>query len=163
MRAIVATASLELGIDVGSVDLVVQVGSPRAITTFLQRIGRSGHALGLTSRGRLFATTRDELVECAALLDGVRRGELDRLSIPEQPLDILAQQLVAAVACEEWSVDALYAMVRRAYPYRRLERRDFDAVVAMLAQGFSTRRGRRSAYVHHDAVNGRLRGRRGAC
>ncbi len=162
LRALVATASLELGIDIGAVDLVCQIGSTRAISTLLQRVGRSGHAVGGFPKGRVFPTSRDELVEAAALLDSIRRGELDRLTMPEAPLDILAQQMVAAAAGEDWTEDALFALVRRAWPYRGLPRESFDAVVRMIAEGFSTRRGRRGALVHHDAVNGRLRGRRGA-
>ncbi len=162
LRALVATASLELGIDIGDVDLVCQIGSPRGIAALLQRVGRSGHALGAVPKGRLFPTSRDDLVECVALLDAARRGELDRLSVPRQPLDVLAQQIVAEVSSTEWEADALYACVRGAYPYRDLERAQFDAVVSMLAAGFSTRRGRRGAHLHFDAVNGRLRGRRGA-
>jgi ATP-dependent helicase Lhr and Lhr-like helicase len=162
LKALVATASLELGIDIGEVDLVCQLGSPRAIATFLQRVGRSGHAVDGTPKGRLFPLSRDELVECAALLDSVRRGELDLLKIPEQPLDVLAQQIVAEVAAREWSEDELYALVRRASPYRALPREDFAAVVGMLAEGFSTRRGRRGALIHYDGVNHVLRGRRGA-
>ena len=162
LKALVATASLELGIDIGDVDLVCQLGSPRSIATFLQRVGRSGHAVDGTPKGRLFPLSRDELVECAALLDSVGRGELDRLSIPEQPLDVLAQQIVAEVASREWQEDEFFALVRRAWPYRGLAREDFVAVVGMLAQGFSTRRGRRGALIHHDAVNHMLRGRRGA-
>ncbi|MES1241812.1 MAG: DEAD/DEAH box helicase [Acidobacteriota bacterium] len=162
LSALVATASLELGIDIGSVDLVCQLGSPRSIATLLQRVGRSGHHLGGLPKGRIFPLTRDELVECAALTEAARRGELDHLIIPERPLDILAQQIVAASAVEEWSEDDLFALVRRAWPYRDLSREDFDEIVEMLASGFATRRGRRGAYLHHDAVNGRLRGRRGA-
>jgi ATP-dependent helicase Lhr and Lhr-like helicase len=162
LRALVATASLELGIDIGAVDLVCQLGSTRSIATLLQRVGRSGHAVAGFPKGRLFPLTRDELVECAALLDAVRRRELDHVIIPRHSLDVLAQQIVAATACEEWTEDALYDLVRRAYPYRDLGRGDFDAVVRMLAEGFTTRRGRRAAFVHRDAVNGRLRGRRGA-
>jgi ATP-dependent Lhr-like helicase len=162
LKALVATASLELGIDIGDVDLVCQLGSPRSIATFLQRVGRSGHAVEGTPKGRLFPLSRDELVECAALLDSVKRGELDRLSIPEQPLDVLAQQIVAEVAAREWKEDELLALFRRAWPYRVLAREEFAAVVGMLAQGFSTRRGRRGALIHHDAVNHVLRGRRGA-
>ena len=162
LKALVATASLELGIDIGDVDLVCQLGSPRAIATFLQRVGRSGHAVDGTPKGRLFPLSRDELVECAALLDSVRRGELDQLTIPKGPLDVLAQQIVAETAAQEWSEDALYALFRRSWPYRDLQRKDFAAVVAMLAGGFTTRRGRRGALIHHDAVNNRLRGRRGA-
>ncbi len=162
LQVLVATASLELGIDIGAIDLVCQLGSTRSITAFLQRVGRSGHTLQGTPKGRLFPLTRDELVECAALLDAVQRGELDRLLVPPKPLDILAQQIVAAVACEEWESAALFALFRRAWPYRELERREFDDVVEMLARGFKTGRGRHGAYLHHDAVNGRLRGRKGA-
>jgi ATP-dependent Lhr-like helicase len=162
LSALVATASLELGIDIGDVNLVCQIGSTRSIASFLQRVGRSNHTVAGFPKGRIFPLSRDELVECAGLIDAVRRGELDRLSIPEKPLDILAQQIVATVAAEEWTEDALFAMVRRAFPYRNLERKDFDAIVRMLADGFSTKRGRRSTYLHHDAVNQRLRGRRGA-
>src|SRR5690349_2074173 len=162
LSALVATASLELGIDIGAVDLVVQIGSTRAISTLLQRIGRSNHTVSGFPKGRIFPLSRDELVECAALIDSVRRGELDHLEIPEQPLDILAQQIVAASAPEEWKEDDLFAMVRRAYPYRNLKRDKFDEVIRMLSEGFTTRRGRRGTYLHHDAVNGRIRGRRGA-
>ena len=162
LKALVATASLELGIDIGEVDLVCQLGSPRAIATFLQRVGRSGHAVDGTPKGRLFPLSRDELVECAALIDSVQRGELDRVTIPEQPRDVLAQQIVAEVAAQEWGEDALFALLRRAWPYRELPREAFDATVRMLADGFSTRRGRRGALLHHDAVNRMVRGRRGA-
>jgi len=162
LKALVATASLELGIDIGEVDLVCQLGSPRSIATFLQRVGRSGHAIDGTPKGRLFPLSRDELVECAGLLDSVRRGELDLVRIPEQPLDVLAQQIVAEVAAREWNEDEFYGLVRRASPYRALPREDFAAVVRMLAEGFSTRRGRRGALIHHDGVNRMLRGRRGA-
>ena len=162
LKALVATASLELGIDIGDVDLVCQLGSPRSIASFLQRVGRSGHAVDGTPKGRLFPLSRDELVECAALIDSVGRGELDRLTIPENPLDVLAQQIVAEVAAQEWGEDELFALVRGAWPYRELPREDFAAIVAMLAEGFTTRRGRRGALIHHDAVNHVLRGRRGA-
>jgi len=162
LRALVATASLELGIDIGDVDLVCQLGSPRAIASFLQRVGRSGHAVGGTPKGRLFPLSRDELVECTALLGSVGRGELDRLNIPERPLDVLAQQVVAETAAQDWNENELLALFRRAWPFRALPREDFAAVVAMLAEGFSTRRGRRGALIHHDAVNHMLRGRRGA-
>ncbi|MGE3941577.1 MAG: DEAD/DEAH box helicase, partial [Alphaproteobacteria bacterium] len=162
LQALVATASLELGIDIGEVDLVCQIGSPRAIATFLQRVGRSGHAVGGTPKGRLFPLSRDELVEGAALLDAVSRGELDRLALPQRPLDVLAQQIVAETAAQEWRENDLLALFRRAFPYRDLPREDFAAIVAMLAEGYSTRRGRRGALIHHDAVNGVLRGRRGA-
>jgi ATP-dependent helicase Lhr and Lhr-like helicase len=162
LRVLVATASLELGIDIGTVDLVCQLGSPRAISVLLQRVGRSGHAVGALPKGRLFPLSRDELVECAALLDAVRNDELDLIRIPQAPLDVLAQQIVAEVASREWDVDALYRIFRRALPFQSLAREDFASVVRMLAEGYSTRRGRRGAYLHHDAVNGRLRARRGA-
>ncbi|MDE3071706.1 MAG: DEAD/DEAH box helicase [Pseudomonadota bacterium] len=162
LSVLVATASLELGIDIGEVDLVCQLGSPRSIAAFLQRAGRSGHSIDGTPKARLFPATRDDLVECAALLDCVRRGELDALNVPPQPLDVLAQQIVAEVACREWDEDALYDLVRGAYPYRALARTDFDAVVRMLAEGFTTRRGARAAYLHRDAVHRQLRARRGA-
>jgi len=162
LQVLVATASLELGIDIGEVDLVCQLGSPRSIAAFLQRAGRSGHSIDGTPKARLFPATRDDLIECTALLDCVRRGELDALVIPPQPLDVLAQQIVAEVACAEWDEDALYELVRRAYPYRDLSRADFDAVVRMLAEGFTTRQGPRAAYIHRDAVNRQLRPRRSA-
>jgi len=162
LKALVATASLELGIDIGDVDLVCQLSSPRSINAFLQRAGRAGHAVGGTSKGRLFPLSRDDLVECAALLDSVRRGELDRLHIPDDALDVLAQQITAEVSAQEWQEEALFQLVRRAYPYRHLERKSFDAVLVMLAEGFSTRRGRHGALIHHDAINHMLRPRRGA-
>jgi ATP-dependent helicase Lhr and Lhr-like helicase len=162
LAVLVATASLELGIDIGEVDLVCQLGSPRSIAAFLQRAGRSGHSIDGTPKARLFPATRDDLIECTALLDCVRRGELDALVMPPQPLDVLAQQIVAEVACAEWDEDALYALVCRAYPYRDLARADFDAVVRMLAEGFTTRQGPRAAYIHRDAVNRQLRPRRSA-
>jgi ATP-dependent Lhr-like helicase len=162
LRAVVATASLELGIDIGSVDLVVQIGSPRSIAVALQRIGRSGHWVGAKPQGRIFATTRDELVECAALVRAIRQGELDRLEIPRNALDILAQQMVAACAAEEFGEDELFDLMRQAWPYRTLPRRDFDAVLEVLSDGIATARGRSGAYLHRDAVNRRLRGRRGA-
>ena len=162
LKALVATASLELGIDIGDVNLVCQIGSPRSISTFLQRVGRSGHAIGGTPKGRLFPLSRDDLVECTALVDSVRRGELDRLTIPERPLDVLAQQVVAEVAAQDWPETELYDRLRRAWPFRSLARDDFDAIVRMLAEGFTTRRGRRGSLIHRDAVNHILRGRRGA-
>ncbi len=162
LRALVATASLELGIDIGHVDLVIQLGSPRRIAAFLQRTGRSGHTVAGTPKGRLFPRTRDDLVECAALLRAVKKRELDRVIIPESPLDVLAQQVVAESAAEDWDAGALYRLFRRAWPYRDLERRTFDDIVTMVARGFATRRGRRGALVHHDAINGRVRGRKGA-
>ena len=162
IRALVATASLELGIDIGSVDLVCQIGSTRSISVGLQRIGRAGHWRGAIPKGRIFATTRDELLECAALVRAIRQGELDRLAIPEAPLDILAQQIVAMCAAEDWNEEELFETVRRAYPYRNLARADFDEIVEMLSEGIAARRGRYGAYLHRDHVNGMLRARRGA-
>src|SRR5574341_1425662 len=162
LKALVATASLELGIDIGAVDLVCQLESPRSITIFLQRVGRSGHALGLTPKGILFPTTRDELVECAALVRAVRSGRLDRVYPPEAPLDILAQQVVAEAACEPWAEEDMYALVRKAWPYTNLERKDFDEVVEMMSEGIAVGSGRVAHYIHRDQINGVLRGRRGA-
>ncbi len=162
IKAVVATASLELGIDVGHVDLVVQLGSPRSIATFLQRIGRSGHALGLTPKGRLFALTRDELIECMGLIRAIGQGRLDAIPIPEAPLDVLAQQIVAETSAREWSTDELFALCRRAYPYRSLSRRQFDETLRYLSEGLTSTSGRTLALLHHDQVNGRLRGRRNA-
>ncbi|HMM56685.1 MAG TPA: DEAD/DEAH box helicase [Rudaea sp.] len=162
LRALVATASLELGIDIGDVDLVCQIASPRAIATFLQRAGRANHAVDGMPKARLFPTSRDDLVECAALLDAVRRGELDTLHVEKNALDVLAQQVVAEVSCREWNEAELFALITRAYPFAQLARKDFTAIVRMLADGYTTRRGPRGAYLHRDAVNGVLRARRGA-
>lgn len=162
LRAVVATASLELGIDIGSIDLVVQLGSPRSVAVALQRIGRSGHWVGAKPEGRLFATTRDELVECAALVRSIRAGKLDALRIPHAPLDILAQQIVATVSTGEWTTGDLYGLMRGAYPYRDLARKDFDDVLAMLADGVAHSRGRSGAFLHYDRINERVRARRGA-
>jgi ATP-dependent Lhr-like helicase len=162
IRALVATASLELGIDIGHVDLVCQLGSPHRIATLLQRVGRAGHTIHGTPKGRLFPVTRDDLAECTALLRAIRRGELDRILTFDAPLDVLAQQIVAESACEEYAEDDLFTLVRRAWPYRDLKREDFNAVLTMLAEGFTTRRGRRAALIHRDEVNGRVRGRRAA-
>ena len=162
LKALVATASLELGIDIGHVDLVCQIGSPHRIATLLQRVGRSGHTIAGVPKGRLLPVSRDDLVECAALARSVRRGELDAIVPHDAPLDVLAQQLAAEVACGEYHEDALYAFARRAWPYRALARGDFDAVVSMLAEGFATRRGRRSALLHRDEVHRVLRPRRGS-
>jgi ATP-dependent Lhr-like helicase len=165
LRALVATASLELGIDIGPVELVCQIGSPHSIATFLQRVGRANHHRTGVPRGILYPTTRDELVECAALLAAVKRGRLDALHPPERPLDILAQQLVAETAAageEGIAEDELFALVSRSWPYRSLSRGEFDEVVDLVSVGIETGRGRRMAYLHRDRVNGRLRGRRGA-
>jgi ATP-dependent Lhr-like helicase len=162
LKVMVATASLELGIDIGDVELVCQLGHPRSISTFLQRVGRANHSVGGVPKGRIFPSSRDELVDCVALLDSVRRGELDRLHIPEHPLDVLSQQIVAEVAAREYGEDELFGLMTRAWPYRNLERKDFDAVVRMLSDGISTKRGRRGTYLHRDAVNKVLRPRKGA-
>src|SRR5262245_6606317 len=159
---VVATASLELGIDVGTVDLVCHVGAPRALATLIQRVGRSGHARGATPKGIVFPLTRDDLVQAAAAVRAVRGGELDALRVPDGPRDVLAQQCVAMAAAGELGVEELFALVRRSYPYRALPRAELDAILDMLAEGVATRRGRRSAHLHWDRVNGRLRARRGA-
>lgn len=162
LRALVATASLELGIDIGHVDLVCQLGSPRGIATFLQRVGRSGHRLDALPKGRLFPLAQNDLLECVALLDAISRDELDRIHIPHQPLDVLSQQIVAEVAARDWQASELYEALRCAWPYRHLSHETFDQVVRMLSEGYSTRRGRRGAYLHRDVVNDQLRSRRGA-
>ncbi len=162
LRAVVATASLELGIDIGSVDLVIQIGSTRSIAVALQRFGRAGHWVRATPKARIVATTRDELIECAALIRAIGQGELERLHIPENALDIISQQIVAMAACEDWELDALYDRIRSAWPYRNLARKDFDEIVEMLSEGISTSRGRSGAFLHLDRVNERVRGRRGA-
>ncbi len=162
LRALVATASLELGIDIGPVELVCQVGSPRSIATFLQRVGRSNHSRAGTPKGRLFPLTRDELVECVALLMAVHDGKLDAIQLPRQPLDILAQQIVAEAAAREWRTDELYTLVTQSAPFAELTRGQFDEVVALVGDGIQTGRGKRGAYVHYDAINGEVRGRKGA-
>lgn len=161
LRAIVATASLELGIDVGYIDLVCQIGSPRSVAVFLQRVGRSGHSLAATPKGRLFPLTRDGLLECLALVRAVRHGRLDAIRPPLAPLDILAQQMVAALSCEEMSEEALYALCRRAWPYRHLSQADFDRIVTLLSEGIAPGM-RHGAHLHRDAVHGQLRARRSA-
>src|SRR5437773_3078560 len=162
LRALVATASLELGIDIGTVDLVCQIGSPRSISAGLQRIGRAGHWRGAVPKGRLFSMTRDELLECAALVRAIRQCDLDRIAIPEAPLDILAQQVVAMCAAEDWNEMELFQAVRSAYPYRDLARADFDEILGMLCEGIASTRGRYAAYLHRDRVNGIVRARRGS-
>jgi ATP-dependent helicase Lhr and Lhr-like helicase len=162
LRALVATASLELGIDIGEVDLVCQMGSPRSIATFLQRAGRSEHHLSGIPKARLFPLSRDDLVESAALLDAIHREELDQIPFPQQPLDVLAQQVIAEVACRDWDERELYRCFRAAYPYRGLDEATFVDVIKMLSNGFLTQRGRRGDYLHRDAVNGLLRGCRHA-
>jgi ATP-dependent Lhr-like helicase len=162
LKALVATASLELGIDIGHVDLVCQIGSPHRIATLLQRVGRSGHTISGTPKGRVFPVSLDDLVECAAILRASRRGDLDSVVAQDAPLDVLAQQITAETSCQSWGEDELHALVRLAWPYRELPRAVFDAVVSMVADGFATRRGRRAALVHRDEVNRMLRGRRGS-
>ena len=162
VQALVATASLELGIDIGFVDLVCQLGSTRSIAVALQRIGRAGHWRGAIPKGRIFASTRDELLECAALVHSLRQGELDKLEIPPAPFDVLAQQMVAACSAEEWKEEELFALACRAYPYRDLRREDFDELLEMLSEGIAASRGRFGAYLYRDRVNRRLRARRGA-
>ena len=162
IKALIATASLELGIDIGFIDLVCQIGSPRSIAVTLQRIGRAGHWRGAIPKGRLFATTRDELIELAALVYAINNDDLDKLIIPEKPLDILAQQIVAMCAVEEWQEKDLFELIKGAYPYRNLDKQKYDQILAMLSEGISAKRGRYGSYLLHDKVNNRLKGRRGA-
>src|SRR5580693_337259 len=177
IKVLVATASLELGIDIGTVDLVCHISSPRSIAVALQRVGRSGHWRGAVPKGRFFVTTRDDLAECAVLVRAIRLGELDRLIFPEASLDVLAQQIVACCAAsgsaatanksgdknnDGWDEDELFALVKRAYPYRNLTRKKFDEVLTMLSEGIASRRGRYGAYLHHDRINRKVRARRGA-
>jgi ATP-dependent Lhr-like helicase len=162
LRALVATASLELGIDIGHVDLVCQIGSPHRISTLLQRVGRSGHTVAGLPKGRVFPVSRDDLIECAALLRSIQHGELDTIVSHDAPLDVLTQQVVAEAACDDYAADDMFALARRAWPYRALTREQFDGIVRMAAEGFATARGRRSALLHRDEVNGRIRARRGA-
>ena len=162
LRALVATASLELGIDIGPVELVCQIGSPRSFATFLQRVGRSNHTRTGTPAGRLYPTTRDELVECAALMRGVQNGRLDAIRVPARPLDILAQQMVAESAAEPWEEADLLGLARQAAPFRDLTAEDFEDITDLLAEGIRTGRGRRAYYLHRDRVNRTVKGRRGA-
>jgi len=171
LKVLVATASMELGIDIGSVDLVVQFSSPKSISTFIQRVGRSGHSIHGTPKGILFPLTRDDLVESTALLNCVKNGELDKIYLPEKPMDILAQQIVAEISSkpsasgsddDSWYLDDLYKLYKNSYSYRDLDREEFDTVVQMLAEGYTTRRGRRGTHLHLDAINNKIRARRGA-
>lgn len=162
IRLLVATASLELGIDIGNIDLVCQINSPRAISAGVQRIGRAGHWRGAIPKGRFFVTTRDDLVEMAALVRAMRSGVLDRLEIPEKPIDVLMQQIVAACAAEPWEEDALFEVLRRAYPYKTLTRAEFEELVGLLSEGIEASRGRFGAYLLRDRVHGRIQARRGA-
>lgn len=162
LKALVATASLELGIDVGAIDLVCQISSPRNIAVALQRIGRAGHWRGAIPKGRLFATTRDDLIECASLIKAINEGDLDRLIVPKESLDVLCQQIIAACATRDWREDDLFDLVKSAYPYRDLERTEFDSVVDMLATGLSDVRARYGAFLIRDRVNGLVKARRGS-
>ncbi|NKB34556.1 MAG: DEAD/DEAH box helicase [Pseudomonadales bacterium] len=171
LKVLVATASMELGIDTGSVDLVVQFSSPKSIATFLQRVGRSGHSIHGTPKGILFPLTRDDLVESTALLHSVKQGELDKICMPEKPMDILAQQIVAEVSAnpsasnsddDGWNLDDLFSLYKNAFSYRNLSREEFDTVVQMLAEGYTSRKGRRGTHLHLDAINNKIRPRRGA-
>ena len=162
LKALVATASLELGIDIGGIDLVCQIGSPRSIASFIQRVGRSGHHVGGIPKGIVFPLSLDELAESIAVIDAIKRGELDELIIPEKPIDILAQQLVAELAGEDYNEDTLYELVKKSYPFRNLERKEFEGILTMLSEGYTTRRGRRGAYIHHDVINKKLRARKNA-
>jgi ATP-dependent helicase Lhr and Lhr-like helicase len=162
IRLLVATASLELGIDIGSIDLVCQINSPRAIAAAMQRVGRAGHWRGAIPKGRFFATTRDDLMESAALIRAMRAGVLDKLEIPECPIDVLMQQIVACCSAEPWEEDALYEVLRRAHPYRGLTRKVYDEILCLLADGIEASRGRYGSYLLRDRVNGRMQARRGA-
>jgi ATP-dependent Lhr-like helicase len=162
LKVLVATASLELGIDIGHVDLVCQISSPNRIATLLQRVGRSGHTVRGLPKGRVFPLTRDDLVECAAMVRAVGDGELDRVTVSDKPLDVLAQQIVASSAAQEWDEAQMFDLMRGAYPYRNLTQHEFDDVLRMLAEGYSTKRGRRAALVHHDPINRKIRARKGS-
>ncbi|MBE9549023.1 MAG: DEAD/DEAH box helicase [Proteobacteria bacterium] len=159
LKILVATASLELGIDIGDIDLVIQLGSPGSIAALVQRVGRAGHQVGGISKGRLFPLSRDELVESIALLKAIAEGKMDVLRIPEKPLDVLAQQIVAEISAGEQNIDTLLSWVKQARPYRELKRAELLEVVEMLAQGYASRRGRRAAWLFYDAVNQRLKPR----
>lgn len=160
LKALVATASLELGIDIGSIDLVCQISSPRAIAAALQRVGRAGHWHGAISKGRFFVTTRDELLECAALIYAIRQNDLDQLIFPKQPLDILAQQIVATCATGDWHEDDLFKLVTGAFPYANLTREEFNSVLEMLSDGIAGSRGRYGTYLFRDQINKQVKARR---
>jgi ATP-dependent Lhr-like helicase len=162
IKILVATASLELGIDIGDVDLVCQIASTRAVAVAMQRVGRAGHWRGAIPKGRLFATTRDDLLEQAALVRKMRAGVLDQLEIPPQPIDVLMQQMVAACGAESWDKESLYGVFRRAWSYRDVTREQFEELATILCNGIESSRGRYGAYLMHDGVHGRLHARRGA-
>lgn len=162
LKVLVATASLELGIDIGAIDLVCQIGSPRAIAIALQRVGRAGHWHGAISKGHFFVTTRNELLECAALVKAIKEGDLDQLIMPPQPLDILAQQIVAICATGDWAEKDLYQLITSAFPYANLSLTDFNAIIEMLSEGIAGSRGRYGAYLFRDRVNGIVKARRGS-
>jgi len=159
---LVATASLELGIDIGDIDLVCQISTTRAVAVAMQRVGRAGHWRGAIPKGRFFATTRDDLLEQAALIRKMRAGELDRLEIPEEPIDVLMQQIVACCAAEPWEEDVLFEVLRRAWSYRNLTRARFDEILTLLHTGIESSRGRYGAYLLRDGIHGHLHPRRGA-
>jgi ATP-dependent helicase Lhr and Lhr-like helicase len=162
IKLLVATASLELGIDIGAIDLVCQINTPRALAPALQRAGRAGHWRGATPKARFFPTTRDDLLEFAAIVRALRAGALDQLEIPPQPLDVLMQQIIAACAAEPWQEDDLFALLTRAYPYRDLSRETFEELLCLLSDGIESSRGRYGAYILRDRIHGRLQARRGA-
>jgi Lhr-like helicases len=162
IKILVATASLELGIDIGDIDLVCQISTTRAVAVAMQRVGRAGHWSGAIPKGRFFATTRDDLLEQAALIRKMRAGELDQLEIPPQPIDVLMQQIVACCGAEPWEEEALYSVLRRAYPYRDLTRQRFDELITLLHEGIESSRGRYGAYLLRDGIQRHLHPRRGA-
>jgi ATP-dependent Lhr-like helicase len=159
---LVATASLELGIDIGDIDLVCQIATTRAVAVAMQRVGRAGHWRGAIPKGRFFATTRDDLLEQAALVKKMRAGELDQLEIPEEAIDVLMQQIVACCAAESWEQDTLYNVLRRAYSYRNLTRERFDEILTLLNTGIESTRGRYGSYLLRDGIQHQLHPRRGA-
>ncbi|QMV19276.1 DEAD/DEAH box helicase [Granulicella sp. 5B5] len=162
IKILIATASLELGIDIGTVDLVCQIATTRSVAVAMQRVGRAGHWRGATPKGRFFATTRDDLMEQAALLRKMTAGELDLLEVPELPIDVLMQQIVAAVGAESWDETALYNVLRRAYPFRNLTPQLYEQLLSLLHNGIESSRGRYGAYILRDRVQGQLHARRGA-
>ena len=162
IKILIATASLELGIDIGDIDLVCQISTTRAVAVAMQRVGRAGHWRGAIPKGRLFATTRDDLLEQAALIRKMRAGELDQLEVPPQPTDVLMQQIVACCGAEPWEEDTLYNTLRRAYPYRNLSRQEFDDLLNLLSNGIESSRGRYGAYLLRDGIHRQLHPRRGA-